>query len=163
MVHIRTELKKGITVLILLLLVVLITETFSPDPIQTSEYVQVSSIRVRDNPSLYEGKKITITINVISVEVFDAQHNQISSTESIMCLYPNNFETVQSGERLIIRGICRIESLGYVEVTDTYSIDILSSPIRSIPGIILFAILLFYVYRFEVREFVFLPRRTEHA
>ncbi len=163
MARVRPELLKGLAALLCLLLVVVVTETITPDPFQLTQYTQINPNRIRENPAHYEGMQVSLSVWVNSTQDYDTEHVLVNTVEDIPLLYPTDLDSVDQGDRLLLRGVSRVESLGYIEVVDAYILDTTSSPIRSIPGIILFVMFLFYVYRLDVRRLVFLPRRDSDA
>ena len=67
---------------------------------------------------------------------------------------------VKSGDRVIFRGTFYNTS---VVVNEFHILDHESVIIHSIPGIILFVVMFFYVFRIDLRHLAFVPRRKRDA
>jgi len=137
MPRIRPELKRGIALLGLFIILMVSSDLLFPYSIQKSQYIAVSIEDIKANPSLFEGESVSTTATIISVS--SSGSNFIAQIEEDAYLtFQSPIGSPQEGDRVYVRGISWIQTNDTIIVHEFYVLDYSSSIIRSIPGIILF-------------------------
>ena len=162
MSRVRPELIKGIGALGLFLVLIAPVSIILPYPISQSNYTFVNLEIVKQNPPLVEEYNISSTATVESILVAGGQ-SLVFITENVT-LQIRTFDaiTLMQGERIFFRGTWHNQT-GTVVVHEFYVLDYSSSIIRSIPGIIVFIVIFFFVFTIDFKRLAFVPRRSEDA
>ena len=162
MPRVRPELIKGFGVLGMFLALIVTTSILLPFPISQSEYTFVDLDRVKENPNTFHERNISSIATVESV--FYLRPNSIVTTiEDVFLLIRHEVYAppgLTQGDRIFFRGTFRNNS---VSVHEFYELDYSSSIIRSIPGIILFIVMFFFVFSVDFKRLAFVPRRRRNA
>ena len=162
MSRIRPELIRGTALLTIFLALIISNSFLFPYPIKRSEYHHVSIDAIMLNPSLFEGSKISTEIVILSLSSSNTTY--FATTEDgVNATFSSGLELPPIGTRILIRGVSWIETNNTISVDEYYAMDYSSSIIRSIPGIILFVILFFSVFRIDFKQLAFVKRSEEHA
>ena len=158
----RPELVRGTTVLVLFIALMVASSILQPYSLAQSKYVNVDLELVKRNPDLFYGRNITSSATVESM--FYLRPNLVVSTAEgvFLQIRQDAYESpvVKSGDRVIFRGTFYNTS---VVVNEFHILDHESVIIHSIPGIILFVVMFFYVFRIDLRHLAFVPRRKRDA
>jgi len=155
---IRTELKRGLALFILFLALILASSTLFPYAIKQSEYAVVSIDRLKENPVPFEGENISSEVTITSI----LENGTYLFTErgvTVILIIPSSLGSLEVGDQVNIRGTSWILTNNTIIVHELYVRDYNSSPIRSVPGIILFAILFFSVFRIDLSRLAFVRRK----
>ena len=123
-----------------------------------STYQRIDANLLVQNAAAYEGEQISTSVTVISFIGSSNGTNQYSTQKGFALVCPESLVSIPNHAVVIIRGVCRIESEGIVRVEEIHIEDMLSSPIRSIPGIVIIAALLLMLYRPSLGKMTFVPR-----
>ena len=159
---IRPELVRGLALLGIFLVVIISSDVLFPYAIKHSEYGVVSFDRLEQNPEPFEGKKISSQVTV--TQVID-NSTYIISDDGIdaILVVSHTLGTLQRGERVYIRGTSWILTNNSIVVDEFYILNYTSSLIRSIPGIIIFLVLFFSVFKIDFKKGAFVSRRSQSA
>jgi hypothetical protein len=139
-----------------------------PFPYTLSEYTFVDLKKVSQDPLLFDQVRISSTATVESVFFFGMPPTYVYTLEEVDLTYRpyvRQHRDLEPGDRIFLRGLVYAsnESGPIVELHEFYILDYSSSIIRSIPGIILFAAMFFYVFRIDVKRLAFVLRRSRDA
>jgi hypothetical protein len=160
----RPELRNGLLVLCCFLLTVIATDFFIPNQLDLFDYQIVNSDDLVENPSGFEGKLISIGVSISTISSSNSTIEYYAITsKNITLLVPFSLSLLQEGDRANIRGISLLQSQGYIEVHDLHVADSVGPILRSIPGIIGLVVLLFMIFRLNLRKLAFEPRSESHA
>ena len=148
----------------LLALVLLIVMTSSlgsiymPSPIETA-YTRVEARVLSANPSQFEGRRVSLGVT-ISRSPDPVSGNTTYNVEegfSIEC--SEALGHLRVGDAVALRGVCRLETLGVIIVEELHVSDELNPLLRSALGLVLFVVMLFSLFRFDLKRIAFIPRR----
>ena len=148
----------------LLALVVLIVMTsllgsiYIPSPVETT-YLRVEAHVLSANPSQFEGRRVSLGVTIsrspdpVSVNTtYDVEEGfSIECSEALGHL--------RVGDVVALRGVCRLETLGVIIVEELHVSDELNPLLRSALGLVLFVVMLFSLFRFDLKRIAFIPRR----
>jgi hypothetical protein len=159
---VRPELVKGTTVLVLFITLIVASSILQPYPLTQSKYVSVDLELVKRNPDLFYGRNIT---SFATVEfVFYLHPNLVVSTAEGVFLQIRQglYESpvVKSGDLVIFRGTFYNTS---VVVHEFHILDYRGVILRSIPGVVLFAVMFFCVFGIDLKHLAFVPRGKRDA
>ena len=156
---------RGIAILILFVALIIPSSIIQPYPISASEYIHVDLKRVRQDPSLIAGLNITSSATVESLLVMKGVSLVFTDENVTLMVHTDDLNThpLASGDFIYFRGTLHTEPSLYVTVHEFYVLDLTSSIIRSIPGIILFVVLFFSVFTIDFKHLAFVPRRRKDA
>ncbi|MBD3159512.1 MAG: hypothetical protein GF309_12030 [Candidatus Lokiarchaeota archaeon] len=158
------DIRWGITVMLSFLLLVAMTSVFLPQQINTTEYHAVDSTQLLTNPGDYEDRKISISVTIADVDDQTNPEGQLlETTKGLHVFLSSSLGEVAVGDHISLRGISRLSSVGYIEVTELYIHDypidgVSRSLLHSIPGIIMFVALFFAIFTFDRDRFAFVSR-----
>lgn len=141
----------------LLLLFSIYLGSIPNQPSQGAEYTWVDSHTLIENPSLYENRKVTTHVTITNV-VHEGNVSFHDSKEGITLVLFSHVSPPSIGDSVLVRGILRFNITPQIEVVEFYVMDEYSSLLRSIPGILLFAILFFSFFKIDFRKLVFTTR-----
>ena len=165
MLRVRPELIKGLGALGIFLALIVTTGILLPFPITQSNYTFVDLTRVEQNPIPFNERNISSRATVESILVIGGQ-SLVFTIENVP-LQIDTFEasTLTHGDRIFFRGTLHIhnQSSLTIVVHEFYVLDYSSSIIRSIPGIILFIVMFFFVFTIDFKRLAFVPRRRRDA
>lgn len=164
---IRPELAKGVFALSMFLLVIISVQFLYPYQISESGYTAVDLHELKMNPPPVEELNISSSATVVSLIVMRGA-SLILTTENVTLQIRTEVlleleHLPASGERILFRGTFYILPVYHVVVHEFYMLNRYSSITRSIPGIVLFVVLFFYVFTPDFKRLAFLPRRVEDA
>ena len=156
---------RGIVVLILFVALIIPSSILQPYPISASEYIHVDLKRVRQDPSLIAGLNITSSATVESLLVMKGVSLVFTDENVTLMVHTDDLNThpLASGDFIYFRGTLHTEPSLVVTVHEFHVLDLTSSIIRSIPGIILFVVLFFSVFTIDFKHLAFVPRRRNDA
>ncbi|MFW9851116.1 MAG: hypothetical protein ACFFF4_18470 [Candidatus Thorarchaeota archaeon] len=121
-------------------------------------YTYVESHFLLDNAHDFEGIRISTTVTILSIKQSSNVSTRYSVEEDFDIVLTNEFDLLEPGTNVILRGICYIETSGFIDGEEIYVSNGMSSILRSIPGILLITLVLFRYYRFSVKKLSFIPR-----
>ena len=153
----RPELARGTAVLAVFLMFVVGYSALGPITIQTTEYAYINLYSLSETPAAYEGVNISSAATISSVRT-NVSGTFLETEEGVLLLLPLSADAPPIGQRIMFRGISNYVSDGVVNVHEVYELDYNSSPIRSIPGILLFVILFSVVFTIDFRQLAFVRK-----
>ena len=159
----RPELMKGLGVLGLFLALTIVTSFLLPYPISYSEYTFVDLNRVTENPAMFDFQNISSKVTVESLLYMRPGTFVFTSEGVTLQIRHDAFESpeILPGDHLYVRGTFRANQT--IIVHEFYRLDYSSSIIRSIPGIIIFIVMFFYVFTIDFKHLAIIPRRRNDA
>ncbi len=122
-----------------------------------SGYTWVAPHVLVENPGRFEGMNISTKVT-INGSFSDESGMCYSSEEGINLVCSIEDPPLSLGDTVIVRGVSYLETNQTFVVGELYVLDTSSSIIRSIPGIILFVIVFFSVFRLDVKSLSFKQR-----
>ena len=158
MPRLRPELIRGVVVFGAFILLIVSVSFFQPYYIAENGYTVVDVQRIRENPSPLEGHLISSSATVLAITnngSFYSAHIE----GGIVLIFPSNGEHPENGQWILFRGTSWLSTNGSILVSEFYPLDYSSSLIRSAPGIILFIILFFMIYKVDFNRLAFVKRR----
>jgi hypothetical protein len=162
MKRVRSELLQGLTVLGIFFVLIISIDFLYPYSYDPTGYTVVGIQRLNENPLPLEGAAISTSATIISV----ANHGSYFSaetTEGTTLIFPSPLLSPEAGQRILIRGTSWVHTNGTILVHEFYALDYSSSLIRSVPGIILFVIMFFMVFKIDSGRLAFVGRKEEHS
>ena len=167
MARIRPELVKGIAVLGMFLIVIVSVQLLYPYHISDSGYTTVNLEVIKMSPPPVDELNVSSSAVIDSLVIMSGD-SFILTIEEVTLQIPTDAlyaldQLPASGDLIYFRGTMTNFSAPHVFVHEFNMLDYNSSLIRSIPGIILFIVLFFYVFTIDFRHLAFLPRRSEGA
>lgn len=161
MPRIRKELVRGSVILCVFLAVIITTDLFFYQPFEQAGYTVVTIRRLNEYPLDFEGLAISSRATIVSIN--ESGSNYIADvSEGATLIFPSAIGHPNISQRILFRGTSLLVSNRSILVTEFYSLDYSSSIIRSIPGILLFAILFFSTFKFDLKRVVFVLRKEEN-
>jgi hypothetical protein len=118
--------------------------------------------RIEENPLPLEGREISSIATVVSV-LDNGSFYSVPVAEGVTLIFPSAIGHPLDGQRVLFRGVSWVGTNDSIMVHEFYELDSSSSLIRSVPGIVLFAVLFFIVFRVDFSRLAFVPRRGEDA
>jgi hypothetical protein len=163
--RIRPELSKGVAVIGLFLVLIVTTSYLQPHSLPISEYTFVDLKRVGQDPLLFDQVNISSTATVESIILGMPPYHVFTLEEVDLQYLPYLRPNPEPGDRIYFRGTVYISnhSRPIVVLHEFYILDYSSSIIRSIPGIIMFVAMFFYVFRVDFKHLAFVLRRKADA
>ena len=158
MKRLRPELIRGLAVLSIFFVLIVSTDMFFPFSVGQAGYTVVDIRRLDENPLPLEGSAISSSATVISVTDHGSYHSAEVS-EGVTLVFPSTMTPPVEGQRILFRGTSWLYSNGSILVHEFYALDYSSSIIRSIPGIVLFIVLFFMIFKVDFRRLAFVPRK----
>ncbi|MHA1930722.1 MAG: hypothetical protein ACTSV2_19295 [Candidatus Thorarchaeota archaeon] len=164
MPQIRSELVRGLVVLSIFFVLIVTTDLLFPFAFEQAGYTVVDVERLNENPLPLEGSAISSHATVVSV-MNQGLYYSAEVSEGVTLVFPSTMTPPEEGQRILLRGTSWLHSNGSILVHEFYALDYTSSIIRSIPGILLFIILFFMIFRIDFNRLAFIPRKggTEGA
>ncbi|RLI57502.1 MAG: hypothetical protein DRP09_03130 [Candidatus Thorarchaeota archaeon] len=157
MVRLRPDLVRGSGVLVGFLLVVVITSAVMPYPVQTSEYVFVDIRLLAEDPQAFEGHSISSVATVVETSNVGS-YVYVDTVEGTRLAIPSSEPIPAVGDRIMFRGVSSLQADSVIFVDEFYALDYSSSLIRSVPGIALFLVLLFMVFKIDWKHLALVRR-----
>jgi len=157
----RRRFFEALLAIILLVLFSQWMSTIPPSP-SGSGYTSVNPQVLVQNPGLYENHSLTTSVT-ISNGYFVGNDTYYNSVENLLVVFRFKNPDLSNGDRIQIRGVSLLETNGFFVVEEFHVVDMSSSLIRSFPGIVLFAILFFMVFSFDLQSFQFHVRGDGHS
>jgi hypothetical protein len=159
---VRKELLRGLAVLGLFFVLIVVNDLFFPYSMEQAGYTVVDIRRLEENPLPLEGQQISSSATIIAT--FDnGTFFTATTVEGARLILPTTVGHFPAGERVLFRGTSWIGTNDSVLVHEFYALDYSSSLIRSAPGIVLFVVLFFTVFRIDLGRLAFVLRRDEDA
>ncbi len=158
MKRLRPELIRGLAVLGIFFVLIVSTDLFFPYSFEQSGYTVVDIRRLNENPLPLEGSAISSSATVISVSD-QGLYYTVEVSEGVILVFPSTMDPPEAGQRILFRGTSWIHSNGSILVHEFYALDYNSSIIRSIPGILLFIIMFFMIFRVDFTRLAFVSRK----
>jgi hypothetical protein len=160
--RVRPELLRGLVVLGLFFALIITTDLFLPYTFEQSGYTVVDIKKLEENPLPLEGREISSSATITAV-VDNGTFYTAEVEEGATLIFPSAIGPPSVGERVLFRGTSWIGTNGSILVHEFYALDYSSSLIRSVPGIILFIVMFFMVFKIDLRRLAFVVRRSEDA
>lgn len=129
----------------------------APISMQTTEYAYIDLRSLPDHAADYEGRSISSAATISSV-VTNASGSILETEEGVTLAITPTQEHPLLGQRIMFRGTSYLNTNNTVSVHEFYALDYNSSPIRSIPGIIIFVVLFLLVFSIDLRQLAFVRR-----
>jgi len=160
MKRVRPELTRGLAVLGIFFVLIISTDFLYPYSYNPAGYTVVGIRRLNENPLPLEGAAISTSATIISV----ANHGSYFSAETsegATLIFPSPLISPEAGQRILVRGTSWLYTNGSILVHEFYALDYSSSLIRSIPGIILFVVMFFMIFKIDFGRLAFVARKEE--
>ncbi len=159
---VRPELKKGLGVLGLFIVLIVVNSLLQPIPYSQSKYTFVDLDIVRDNPTVFYDQNISSTTTVESVWYLRPNFYISTPEEMFLSIRRDAWDPpmIVPGDRIYIRGTVHNRT---VFLHEFYVLNYSSSIIRSVPGIILFGVIFFQIFTIDFKRLAFVPRRRDDA
>ena len=164
MKRLRPELIRGLAVLGIFFVLIVSTNLLFPYSFEQAGYTVVDIRRLDENPIPLEGSAISSSATVLSVSD-QGSYYSVEVSEGVTLVFPLTLGPPEEGQRILIRGTSWLHSNGSIHVNDFYALDTSSSIIRSIPGIVLFIVMFFMIFRVDFNRLAIVSRKggTESA
>lgn len=160
----RPELIRGLAVLSIFFVLIVSTDLLFPYSFEQTGYTVVDIRRLNENPLPFEGLAISSSATVVSI-VNQGSYYSVEVSDGVTLVFPSTMTPPEEGQRILFRGTCWLHSNDSILIHEFYALDYNSSIIRSIPGIILFIVMFFMVFRIDFKRLAFVSRKggTESA
>jgi hypothetical protein len=135
---------------------------FNQDTIVDSRFQEVDLNNLVNNPENYEEKEISFSEQILNINFNSTTNNYILTTDRGLILLIPSIEGLNTGMQAHFRGKSLQISMGYIEVYDFHN-AISISILLSVPGILVFILLFFSVYKIDWKHLSFISRREENA
>ncbi len=164
MPRIRPELVRGLVVLGIFVALIVSTDLFIPYSFEQAGYTVVDIRRLDENPLPLEGSAISSSATVVSV-IDQGSYYSVEVSEGVTLVFPSTMNPPEEGQRILLRGTSWLHSNGSILVHEFYVLDYSVSLIRSIPGILLFIVMFFMIFKVDFSRLAFVSRKggTESA
>ncbi len=164
MKRLRPELIRGLAVLGIFFALIVSTDLFLPYSFEQAGYTVIGIERLDENPLPLEGSVISSTATVVSV-IDQGSYYSVEVSEGVTLVFPSTVGPPVEGAKILFRGTSWLHSNGSILVHEFYALDHSSSIIRSIPGIVLFIVMFFMIFRVDFKHLAFVSRKggTESA
>lgn len=164
MKQLRPELLRGLAVLGIFFALIVSTDLFFPYSFEQAGYTVVGIRRLDENPLPLEGSAISSAATVVSV-IDQGSYHFAEVLEGVTLVFPATLGHPEEGQRILFRGTSWLHSNSSILVHEFYALDYSSSIIRSIPGIVLFIVMFFMIFRVDFNRLTFVSRKggTESA
>jgi hypothetical protein len=156
----RPEMLRGLAALGVFLALIVSASYLTAYSISPDGYTVAEIERIEENPSPLEGLNISSRATILSVENQGAFYVAEIETASIL-VFRAGVPPPKRGDTILLRGTCWIESNGSIVVHEFYALDYRGSIIRSVPGILVFVILVFAFFRIDLGRLTFVERESE--
>jgi hypothetical protein len=167
MSRIRPELLRGLIVLGLFFVLIVSTDLIAPYSFEQNGYTVIDLRRAVENPSPLDGHKVTSTATITGIMYFHP-YTFIFVEEDIPLYYRGllrDLANLTVSDTIIFRGTFHISpnnlTSNYIVIREVYVLDYSSSLIRSVPGIILFVVMFFMIFTFDLKRVAFVLRRRD--
>ncbi len=158
MKRLRPELIRGLAVLGIFCVLIVSTDLLFPYYIEPAGYTVVGIKRLNENPLPLEGSAISSSATVISV-IDQGSYHSADVAEGVTLVFPSTVDPPEVGQRILFQGTSWLHSNGSILVHEFYALDSSSSIIRSIPGIVLFTVMFFWIFRVDFKRLAFVSRK----
>lgn len=164
MPRIRPELVRGLAVLGIFIVLIVSTDLLFPYSFEQVGYTVVDIRRLNENPLPLEGLAISSSATIVSA-VSNGSYYFAEVSDGVTLVFPSTVGHPEEGQRILLRGTSWLHSNGSILVHEFYVLDYSSSIIRSIPGIILFIVIFFMIFKVDFNRLAFVSRKggTESA
>jgi hypothetical protein len=156
----RYELFRGIIILLGLVGFIILSDLIFTDYFSTSDYASVKPEVLINNPEEYEDVLISTIVRVESVQNHSSEFYLVETIEGITLLSPVELGGYNQEGDVVLRGRSHLASTGYVEVSEFYILDSSAAIMRSIPGLLVFIVIFFLIFRIDIGDLAFVPRRV---
>ncbi len=157
MKQLRPELIRGLAVLGIFFVLIASTNLFFSYSFEQAGYTVVDIRRLNENPLPLEGSAISSSATVVSV-IDQGSYYSAEVAEGVTLVFPSTMDPPEEGQRILLRGTSWVHSNGSILVHEFYALDYTSSIIRSIPGILLFIVMFFMIFRVDFTRLAFVSR-----
>ncbi|MBA7592544.1 hypothetical protein ES708_34731 [subsurface metagenome] len=158
MKRLRPELIRGLAVLGIFFVLIVSTDLFFPYSFEQAGYTVVDIRRLNENPLPLEGSVVSSSATIISV-TDQGSYYSAEVSEGVTLVFPSSMNLPEAGQRILLRGTSWLHSNGSILVHEFYALDYTSSIIRSIPGILLFIVMFFVIFKVDFNRLAFLSRK----
>ena len=159
MKRLRPELIRGIGVLGIFLGVIITAGIFLPIPLSQSDYVSVDIQVAMYNHETFYQQNISSTATA-GISFYLHPHFVVPTNEGVYLFFEGGIDSpepeISPGDTVYFRGTIYNNS---VTVHEYYDLDRTSSIIRSVPGIILFIVMFFMIFRIDFKRLAFVEKR----
>ena len=118
--------------------------------------------RIEETPLSLEGREISSSATIVTVSD-NGSFYTAWIVEGVTLIFPSAVGHPHNGERVLLRGTSWISTNESILVHEFYVLDYSISLIRSIPGIVLFIVMFFLVFKIDLGRLAFVSRREKHA
>jgi len=138
--------------------VVVAVSFFQPYSIAEDGYTVVDVQRIQENPLPLEGREISSSATVMAV-TNNGSFYAARIEGGLQLIFPSSGDHPENSQLILFRGTSWLSTNGSILVSEFYPLDYSVSLIRSVPGIILFVILFFMIFKIDFNHFAFVERR----
>jgi hypothetical protein len=165
--RIRPELRRGLVVFGFFLVLIISTELLLPYPFEQNGYTVIDLRTAKENPTPLDGHNVTSTATITGI-MYLRPYTFIFVEEDIPLYYRGllrDLANLTVSDTIIFRGTFHISpnnlTSNYIVIREVYVLDYSSSLIRSVPGIILFVVMFFMIFTFDLKRVAFVLRRRD--
>ncbi|MFW9975132.1 MAG: hypothetical protein ACFFDQ_07710 [Candidatus Thorarchaeota archaeon] len=153
----RSDLILGVTAVSILIITSLALGSIYIGP-ETDSYRYVDSLTLAQNAQDFEGARITTSLTLLFVLSHSSENTTYQTDSGFKLASFNDSIPLGNGTIIEVRGISRVFSLDVFIAAEIHIHDPYSSPLRSLPGIVIIVLLLVKIYRFDYRKMSFTLR-----
>ncbi|MFW9919813.1 MAG: hypothetical protein ACFFED_09455 [Candidatus Thorarchaeota archaeon] len=128
-----------------------------------TSFQEIDECYLAGHPDMFEGARVTIRMKIASLIQENESHLYYISNEGTHLVCSFEIQQLHQGDSVVVRGVSWIVTKGYILVTELKVNDSLVSLRWSIPGVLLFIVLFFRMYRFSRSGMCFLRRDNSNA
>ena len=153
----KKESIKGITALVVFLALIVAVSYIFPHSTEQAGYTVIGIGRLEEDPLPLEGANVSSSATILSVHD-NGSVFVVGIGEETELIFRPPLQPPEVGERILFRGTSWVATNGSIVVHQFNAIDPNSSLIRSVPGILLFALLFFITYTVDTGGLAFIRR-----
>ena len=136
--------------------------TFYQDTVAISRFQEVKTSNLLTSPKKYEGKEISFGEQIKLIIFNYSTNDYILQTEKGLKLIILSIDILNVGVQAYFRGKSYLVSKGVIEVYD-FHVRNNNSIILSFPGVVVFILLFFSVFKIDLKRLSFISRKEENA
>ena len=158
----RKELFAGVSAFVVFLVLVVSFSYMFPHSTEQAGYTVISISRLEDDPFPMEGVNISSSATIIQID--DSGTSTVAEIgEDTVLVFAASVGSPGVGDRILLRGVSWVATNGSITVHQFNVIDPNSSLVRSVPGIVVFALLFLVTYTVDGGRMAFVRRSEKGA
>ncbi|MHA2296190.1 MAG: hypothetical protein ACXAEU_15695 [Candidatus Hodarchaeales archaeon] len=160
----KEAISKGMLLMVFFLLFSLVSNIFvyRMDRVSFSPYQYVNIENLANNPLKYEGMNISSTGDIVSVQFNQSANHHVIEIEYGITLLYQGVENLETGMHVSFRGKCLVTAKIILEIQEIHVWNVIPY-LLTIPGVIAFISLFFFIYKIDWKTLTFISRRKENA